>query len=89
MSYNNISNLPSHGNSGDCGCGNARENYVLDRSGASGIATGNIASQTCAFPAHPQPRVSCMPAAYTSLDGLPYHRMRNAYGASRPSGHSM
>ncbi len=50
---------------------------------AHGMA-GHYQQQQCHFPQAPPARCYCQPAAFTQLNGMPYFRILDAYGNSRP-----
>jgi hypothetical protein len=80
MSYRSVSDVPSHSQAAARRAGNSRENFQM-----AGMAGGDVQGNSCSFAAPPRPRVYCMPAPFTSVDGRPYHNLVNAYGMSRPS----
>ena len=60
-------------------------NPMMRRAGqyAQGMG-GQFQQQQCHFPQAPPARCYCQPAAFTQLNGMPYFRILDAYGNSKP-----
>lgn len=84
--YNSMSQMPSHGNASNARVANAREGFQQGMMrGGPRMGGGMPAAATCQFPQPPPARTYCHPAAFSSMNGMQYHRLLDAYGQSVPS----
>lgn len=85
--YNTMSQMPSHANASQARVANGREGFQQGMQAGPRMrgAAQQAAAAVCQFPQAPPPRTYCHPAAFSSLNGMQYHRLLDAYGQSVPS----